>query len=130
MVRVLVFVSDQHAGSTVGLMAKPVELEDGQWVHPSKIQRWLWAKHLDFVADVRRIIDEVGPDSIHLFSCGDAVDGYHHRTKGVIHHDEAVHIAAAVDVFEEGLLRQKENQRLKIENEILKKATAIFAKEQ
>ena len=52
--RILVFASDQHAGSLLGLMPPDgVGLDDGQWVNPSPLQAWLWEKHMEFRADVR-----------------------------------------------------------------------------
>ncbi len=43
MSTLVVVVADLHVGSTLGLLpAEGVEGEDGQRVHPSQSQRWLW----------------------------------------------------------------------------------------
>jgi hypothetical protein len=95
--KLLVFVSDLHAGSTLGLCPPdPVELDDGQAYLPSKSQRWLWQCWTDFWARVEKRIQE-GAEFHSLVVNGDAIDGDHHNTRQIISRDTGVHIRVAVD---------------------------------
>ncbi len=98
----LVFLSDIHAGSTVGMLRpEGVQTDDRNWIKPAPIQDWLNAKHEEFVADVARLTDGY---SRHLFLNGDLTEGVHHRTHQIISPDKGVHVQAAFDVLDKGIL--------------------------
>lgn len=102
MGRALVFMSDIHCGSTVGLMHPDgVMHDDGQHIGPSKLQSYLWEKHVQFRQDVAEL---VGDRTSHLFLCGDLTDGDHHRTHQIVSNDQGLHIQIAADVLMGGML--------------------------
>ena len=103
MSRALVFLSDIHCGSTVGLLHPDgVKHDDGQWITSSILQDYLWTQHVQFCADVKGLIE--GHDS-HLFLCGDLTDGDHHKTHQIVSNDQGLHIQAAYDVLAGGILK-------------------------
>lgn len=81
---ILVAVSDVHAGSTIApLHPSGIELDDGQVLMPSKLQRHLydfWEESWEIVEDTRQEFD----CPIHLGLNGDLVDGWHHQTHQTI----------------------------------------------
>jgi hypothetical protein len=71
-------VSDLHIGSTVALCPpEGIELEDGGRYHPSQVQKWVWAKWIQFWADVKA---RAGMSPIITIVNGEFVDGNHHGT--------------------------------------------------
>ncbi len=73
-------VSDLHAGSTLGLHPEAGStLDDGGTYHPNKGQRWLWAKWLDYWAQVKAVRGK----RLAIILNGDLVDGAHHNTTQV-----------------------------------------------
>lgn len=91
----LVFVSDIHCGSTVGLMHPDgVIHDDGQTILPSRPQEYLWEKWQQFKSDVRAL---VGGYHTHVFLNGDLTDGDHHRTHQIVSNDQGLHIQIAAD---------------------------------
>lgn len=105
--RVIVVCSDQHCGSTLGLMTpEGVTIADGAHVSPSEPVRWLWRQHLNFVDDAERVVKqwrERGATA-HYVNLGDLTDGDHHHTHQIIGRDQGSHIAAARNVLRDGFL--------------------------
>lgn len=100
--RALVICSDLHCGSTVGLLHPDgVQTDDQTWVKPSPVQEWLWEQHERFVDDVR---EKTRGYRRHLFLNGDVTEGLHHRSHQTIAPEPGVHVQAAADVLERGLL--------------------------
>ena len=98
----LVFLSDIHAGSTVGMLHEDgVQTDDQNWIKPSPIQQWLNEQHAKMVEDVRELVD--GYDT-HIFLNGDLTEGVHHNTHQIISPDKGVHIQACYDVLTKGIL--------------------------
>lgn len=99
----LVLVSDIHAGSTVGMLHEDgVQTDDQTWIKPSVAQSWLNQKHAEMIADVEKLVDG---HTTHLFLNGDITEGVHHNTHQIISPDKGVHIQAAFDVLDKGILR-------------------------
>lgn len=105
--RVIVVSSDQHCGSTLGLMTpEGVPVSDGAMVKPSKPVEWLWRQHLNFVDDAERIVKEWREKgaTAHYINLGDLIDGDHHNTHQIIGRDLGSHIEAARNVLKDGML--------------------------
>lgn len=103
MKRALVFISDIHCGSTVGLMhPKGVQHDDGQWIYPSPVQEYLWEQHTKFCQEAAELAE--GRET-HLFLMGDLTDGDHHRTHQIVSNDQGLHIQIAADVLMDGILQ-------------------------
>lgn len=91
----LVFFSDTHCGSTVGLMhPRGVWHDDGQHILPSKLQMFLWENWMQFKADVKALTK--GYDT-HVVAVGDLTDADHHRTSQIVSNDQGLHIQIAAD---------------------------------
>lgn len=71
--------SDLHVGSTVGLCAPNVALDDGQIVEISKAQRWLWDCWLRYWQDISTLKAKYRAEVWTVFN-GDLFDGLHHGT--------------------------------------------------
>jgi len=96
-IRLLVCVSDIHAGSTVGLLPPDFVAHEGQSVNQNAIQRWLWSCWLD----ANKWLDAVvGDDEFALVINGDATEGVHHRTLQVITPDIGDHLSAAIHILQ------------------------------
>lgn len=90
--RIVVTLSDLHAGSTVGLLPPDFETLEGQTIGLSPIQEWLWACWQDVTA---RLKEYVGSDPWALVINGDTIEGNHHRTTQIISPDVTDHQNAA-----------------------------------
>jgi hypothetical protein len=91
----LLLASDTHCGSTIGLCPpEGVRLDDGQEVHPSKPQQWLWWCWEQVHQRAAQWAKEAGG---HLWVVlnGDLVDGDHHGTAQIMsrHPDAQSYIA-------------------------------------
>jgi len=96
MDRRVAVVSDIHAGSTVGVCAAPVPLDDGQTVHPSEVQGWLadlWTEYWEWVGRQRG-------DWLAVLVNGDLFDGDHHGTYQLMARHPGVESAVARRLFE------------------------------
>jgi hypothetical protein len=71
-------VSDIHAGSTVALMPPTILLDDGQELHASKLQRWLWQCWGEYWEGVARLRDAHKARLVCLIN-GDILDGPNHH---------------------------------------------------
>lgn len=82
---VLAVTSDHHCGSTVALAPnEPVPLDDGQEVHPSKAQRWIYQCWRDYWDEVERTAEKEKAIIYNIFN-GDIIDGpEHHGTTQVM----------------------------------------------
>lgn len=76
---VLAVSNDQHANSSVALSPPKVTLDDGQVIHASKAQLWLWEKWNEFYAKAEQMRREMRAEYIQVFN-GDLVEGFHHGT--------------------------------------------------
>jgi len=89
-------VSDLHCGSTRALCPPNFQVaDDGTWGWNSE-QAWLWDRWLEFQNWAGRTI---GAEPWALILNGDLIEGAHHKTKELIHHDPGVHVAAAVETI-------------------------------
>lgn len=96
MDRRLAVVSDIHAGSSVAVCAGPVQLDDGQTVHPSEVQGWLadlWAEYWQWVGENRG-------DWLGVLVVGDLFDGDHHGTHQLMGRHPGIQGAVARRLFE------------------------------
>lgn len=79
--------------------------DDRTLVLPSPAQLWLWEQHEKFIAEVDRM-RQSEPDSIlSYWNNGDLTDLHHHNTTQVIGTAQGMHIEAARDVLDKGILR-------------------------
>lgn len=101
MKRALIFLSDIHCGSTIGLMGKAVQHDDGQWILPSEVQNYLWTQYQRFCLDATELAE--GRET-HIFLMGDLVDGDHHRTTQIVSNDQGMHVQIAADALLHGIL--------------------------
>jgi hypothetical protein len=81
--KLLVVLSDLHAGSDVGLLPEKVELDDGQTLgHGSNPwQKWLWGEWLKMQEWVEKV---TGGDDFSILLNGDLIEGLHHRSDEVM----------------------------------------------
>lgn len=88
---ILAVTSDHHSGSTVALAPpEPVPMDDGQEIHPSKAQRWMWGHWTGFWDEVARRRDAANAALIVQHN-GDMVDGPgHHGTLQSMHNHPGV----------------------------------------
>lgn len=68
--------ADLHCGSAVALCPPTVVLDDGQMVHASEEQMWLWENWLDYWG---RTFDLAGDRPVVAILAGDACEGIHHN---------------------------------------------------
>ena len=87
--------SDIHCGSTVGLMGEPVLLDDENYFHPSKLQKWLWQEWIEAWNKTAKIREDA--DQFTLISLGDLTENIHHGTHQVISNQSSVHSSVAVE---------------------------------
>ena len=92
-IRLLVVVSDQHVGSTIGLLRPGYSTAEGNEIGLNDGQRWLWEAWERMRADVRKVI---GKSDAALILNGDATEGVHHGTTQVVSNDPADHLGAAI----------------------------------
>jgi hypothetical protein len=100
-IRLLVVLSDLHAGSTLSLCPPDFATLEGNTVQPNAVQRWLWScwRNLNDEWLPSVIGGEIGKDPFALVLNGDLREGIHHGTKQVISPDPADHDAAAVQLL-------------------------------
>ena len=89
--------SDIHCGSTVGLMGEPVLLDDENYFHPSKLQKWLWQEWVECWKKMQKLQQEA--DKFTLISLGDLTENTHHGTHQVISNQPSVHGRVATDAL-------------------------------
>ena len=73
----VVFFSDLHSNSTVGLCPPEVSVEDGGKYHANLIQRWLWDQWTEFWTEVKSLRKK---RPLVLVVVGDVIEGKHHGT--------------------------------------------------
>ena len=95
-------VSDLHCNSTVGLCPPYVALDDGGSYKPSKAQRWIWSKWLDYWQHVKETHERNGGKLYVVFN-GDMVDGDHHRSTQLITTNITTQMTIAIDAIEPSL---------------------------
>jgi hypothetical protein len=95
-IKLLVVLSDIHAGSTKALLPPGFVTLEGQDVGQNVFQRFLWECWLK----ATRFIDEtVGVDEWALILNGDLLEGVHHGTKEIISPEVADHRRAAMEIL-------------------------------
>jgi len=94
--RVIVVLSDIHAGSTVALMPPEFTTLEGVLLAQNPMQRWLWECWQDAQA---WITASVGTDPYALVLNGDLTEGIHHGTKQVISPDTGDHVECAIHLL-------------------------------
>ena len=94
--RVIVVLSDIHAGSTVALMPPEFTTLEGVLLAQNPMQRWLWECWQDAQA---WITASVGADPYALVLNGDLTEGIHHGTKQVISPDTGDHVECAIHLL-------------------------------
>jgi hypothetical protein len=95
--RVLVILSDIHAGSSKAVLPPGFVTVEGNEVKQNALQAWQWQCWLrmqDFVAA------RVGADQFGLVLNGDLVEGIHHGTKEIISSEVGDHATAAIQLLE------------------------------
>jgi hypothetical protein len=95
-IRVAVFISDIHAGSTVAVMPPKVTLAEGTEVRQNKLQAWFWERWLDMQV---WLDDELGGAPFALILNGDLIEGDHHRTDQIVSRNIGDHLAIAEEVL-------------------------------
>jgi len=94
--RLLVVVSDLHAGSSVGLLRPGFHTKDGNEIGLNETQKWLWSCWEDCWAWFYKLAEK---DPFVLVVNGDLIDGSHHGTTELISNDESDHGIAAYHVL-------------------------------
>jgi hypothetical protein len=92
-IKLAVWVSDLHCGSSVGLMPPHYTTLQGFQVRPSYFQGWLWECWQDamgFIKDVK------GEDQLAAIINGDCTEGVHHGTKQIVSADTGDHKTIAI----------------------------------
>jgi hypothetical protein len=89
--------SDIHCGSTVGLMGEPVLLDDENYFHPSKLQKWLWQEWNEAWKKASKIRKDA--DQFTLISLGDLTENIHHGTHQVISNQASIHTKVAIEAL-------------------------------
>lgn len=97
-IRLVVVVSDIHAGSLTGLLPPGFVTTLEQPVPQNAVQRWLWECWSE--ATGPWLAKLAGSDPFALVVNGDIIEGCHHHTKEIISSETKDHYAAAVDVLE------------------------------
>ena len=106
MIHLIAAVSDVHAGGTTAVCTpEPIELDDGGFYHPSKLQKWLYGLWTEGWGErYARLLDLYQPASQTLVLNGDLVDGDHHRTPQIISPLVGLHFRIAHDLLRRGPL--------------------------
>lgn len=81
----VIFTSDWHVNSTIGLIAGPVLLDEGGVYTPSPEQQWLWERWREFWHDVAQL--EGHRISIVV---GDSVESHHHGTVQIVSVNQSI----------------------------------------
>lgn len=96
-IKLVVVPSDFHFGSTVGLCSPLFETDEGSGYVANDIQGWLWECWTDAIGPWLRGICKRDPFA--LVINGDMIEGRHHGTMQLIHHDIEVHKRLASHVI-------------------------------
>lgn len=92
----ILFISDLHVGSTVGLMPESFETDEGNSVVPNRFQNWLldcWTKS---IADFEKYR---GKRDFTLVLVGDLVEGKHHGGTQIWSGETIDHARAAIELL-------------------------------
>lgn len=94
--------SDHHCGSSIGLCSpEPIQLDDGQSILPSKVQRWMWQCRQALHERAEKLREEWDAKLYDLYN-GDMVDGpEHHGTVQVMSRHPGVEKMIAKRCLEE-----------------------------
>ncbi len=79
-------------------MGEPVLLDDENFFHPSKLQKWLWQEWIEAWNKTAKIRETA--DQFTLISLGDLTENIHHGTHQVISNQASVHSSVAVEAFQ------------------------------
>jgi UDP-2,3-diacylglucosamine pyrophosphatase LpxH len=102
----ILFISDIHCGSTVGLMPDEFETDEGNTVRANRFQKWLldcWDKCLEDFEEYRKGRDYV------LVLAGDLIEGKHHGGAQLWSNEAIDHANAAIELL--GPVAEKASKR-------------------
>lgn len=89
--------SDEHCGSLSGLCFPTYPTEQGSVYQANNIQLWMYERWLHATD---QWIDEIAAgDPWFLVNNGDGIEGRHHATQELIHHDTRIHTNLATDLL-------------------------------
>lgn len=94
----VLFFSDTHIGSTVGLWPDGVVSQSGHELPQSRFQKWLWECWNEAVEWARKSSEY---DELIVVFGGDLVEGNHHRTNEIMSARTEDQFDAALQVFED-----------------------------
>jgi hypothetical protein len=94
--RVLVVISDIHAGSTKAILPPNFKTLEGQPIGQSAGQEWLWAGWVEFK---RWLSGIVNPKEYAVVLNGDLIEGNHHGTKEIWSPETGDHAKAAIEIL-------------------------------
>lgn len=89
-------LGDLHVNSTTGLLARRVQLDDGGYYWPSRVQAWIWRCYQDFIVQTAAVKKRLGVPLWVLLK-GELADLNKHRTTQLITRNEIDVINMAVD---------------------------------
>jgi len=95
-IRKLVLFGDPHFGSPRALMPPAFKTSEGQVVHQSPGQQWLWYQFRDFI---NWISAATADEPYGLVLMGDLIEGIHHGSAEVVSAQLEDHISMACDVL-------------------------------
>ena len=91
--KLVLLASDFHVLSTYAILRPGFQFAEGGGLNLNKIQEWMWAQ---FESCLEEVVKIAGSDPVCAVLNGDLIDGNHHRTKEILHVDEAEHARAAI----------------------------------
>lgn len=94
--RVLVIISDIHAGSTKAILPPDFVTLEGQPIGQSASQEWLWAGWVEFKQWLSGIVN---PKEYAVVLNGDLIEGNHHGTKEIWSPETGDHAKAAIEIL-------------------------------
>lgn len=107
---VLAAISDMHCGGTTGLWPPGMVITDDTPAPQNGLQRLIWDGWCDFWQ--AKLPTVVGDREYALLINGDAIDGYHHRTKQVMSVEVGDHVRAAMKCLELGFAMFRQPKRV------------------
>lgn len=105
----VLFFSDTHIGSTIGLWPTKFKSQSGHELPQSDFQEWLWANWLQAIKWVKKQVKK--SDELTIVFGGDMVEGNHHRTNEIMSARTEDQFDAALIVFRD-FLKKVPHKRL------------------
>ena len=97
---IVAVIADTHINSTVALCPRRVELDDGGFYEPSKLQLWLYDKWQEFWQIVEDQRKEYKATRVITYVVGDAMEGQHHGITSIISANRADQQKMASKIFD------------------------------